>query len=263
MLLLARIRPIERLIGFDRLTVWHRLNGILCVSLIGAHVLFIVLGYGLTDGVSIFSEVSTLLGTYPYMHAALIGFALLVLVIVTSVVFVRRRLRYETCYAIHLMAYLSVLFAWFHQVPTGNEFVLNAAAATYWTILYLVTLGLLILFRLVLPILTGFRHQMRVAEVNEEGPNVVSLRITGRHLDRMGAQAGQFFLWRFMTPKLLWQSHPFSFSAAPDGQSLRITIKNLGDFTSRIGAIPPVPASLAWVRSGCSPMPYANGNEWH
>lgn len=113
-LLLARIRPVERLIGFDRLTVWHRLNGILCVSLIGAHVLFIVLGYGLTDGVSIFSEVSTLLGTYPYMHAALIGFALLVLVIVTSVVIVRRRLRYETWHAIHLMAYLSVPFAWFH-----------------------------------------------------------------------------------------------------------------------------------------------------
>jgi predicted ferric reductase/uncharacterized protein with FMN-binding domain len=237
-LLLARIRPIERLIGFDRLTVWHRLNGILCFYLIVAHVVFIVLGYGLTDGLSVVDELSTMLGSYPYMHVALIGFALIVAVVVTSLVVVRRRLRYETWYLVHLMAYVGVLLAWFHQLPTGNEFVLNAAAATYWTLIYLVTLALLILFRLILPIIDGFRHQMRVAEVTVEGPNVVSLRITGRHLERMGARAGQFFLWRFMTPKLVWQSHPFSLSAAPDGQSLRITIKNLGDFTSRIGAIP-------------------------
>lgn len=238
-LLLARIRPIERLIGFDRLTIWHRYNGMLCFYLIVAHVVFIVLGYGFTDQVSIVNEISTMLDIYPYMHLALIGFALLVVVIVTSLVIVRRRLRYETWYLVHLTAYLAVLLAWFHQLPTGNEFVLNAAAATYWTVLYLATLGLLILFRLALPIVYGFRHQMRVAEVNEEGPNVVSLRMTGRHLDRMGALAGQFFLWRFMTPRLVWQSHPFSLSAAPDGQSLRITIKNLGDFTSRVGAIPP------------------------
>jgi predicted ferric reductase/uncharacterized protein with FMN-binding domain len=238
-LLLARIRPVERLIGFDRLTVWHRYNGLLCFYLIVAHVVFIVLGYGLTDQVSIVNEVSTMLGTYPYMHLALISFALLVVVIVTSLVIVRRRLRYESWYLVHLTAYLAVLLGWYHQLPTGNEFVLNAAAATYWSVLYLATLGLLILFRLALPIAYGFRHQMRVAEVEKERPNVVSLRMTGRHLDRMGAQAGQFFLWRFMTLRLMWQSHPFSLSAAPDGQSLRITIKNLGDFTSRVGAIPP------------------------
>jgi predicted ferric reductase/uncharacterized protein with FMN-binding domain len=238
-LLLARIRPIERLVGFDRLTVWHRLNGILCFYLILAHIVFITLGYGLTDRLSIIDEFTTMVGTYPGMQAALIGSALIVAVVVTSLVIVRRRLRYEAWYLVHLMAYLGVLLAWFHQVPTGNEFVLNAAAATYWTVLYVATLALLILFRLAIPIIYGFRHQMRVAEVVTEGPNVVSLRMTGRHLDRMGARAGQFFLWRFMTPRLVWQSHPFSLSAAPDGQSLRITVKNLGDFTSRIGEIPP------------------------
>ena len=238
-LLLARIRPIERLVGFDRLTVWHRLNGFLSFYLILGHVVFITLGYAFTDRLSITSEISTLLDSYPYMHAALVGTLLIVAVVVTSVVIARRRLRYETWYAVHLMAYIAVLLAWFHQTPTGNEFVLNAAAATYWAALYLITLGLLLLFRLAIPIAYGFQHQMRVAEVVVEGPNVVSLRMTGRHLSRMGARAGQFFLWRFMTPKLVWQSHPFSLSAAPDGQSLRITIKNLGDFTSRIGEIPP------------------------
>jgi len=239
LLLLARIRPVERLIGFDRLTVWHRVNGMMCFYMILAHIAAISIGYSITDHLTIVNEVGTLVGTYSGMVAAAAGSVLILAVVVTSLVIVRRRLRYEVWYLVHLMAYLGVLLAWFHQLPTGNEFVLNAAAASYWTTLYLVTLAVLILYRLVIPIAYGFRHQMRVAEINQENPNVVSLRITGRHLDRMGARAGQFFLWLFMTPKLVWQSHPFSLSAAPDGQSLRITIKNLGDFTSRIGAIPP------------------------
>ena len=36
-----------------------------------------------------------------------------------------------------------------------------------------------------------------------------------------------------------WASHPFSLSAAPDGRSLRITVKDVGDFTGRIGDIAP------------------------
>jgi ferredoxin-NADP reductase/uncharacterized protein with FMN-binding domain len=37
----------------------------------------------------------------------------------------------------------------------------------------------------------------------------------------------------------MWESHPFSLSTAPDGQSLRITVKSLGDFSSRIGEMRP------------------------
>ncbi|GAC1521880.1 MAG: ferric reductase-like transmembrane domain-containing protein [Chloroflexota bacterium] len=238
-LLLAHIRWFERLVGFGRLTTWHRTNGKICFSLILVHVTSITLGYALIDRISIPSEVSTLLRTYPDMIQASIGTALIVLVVVTSLVIVRRHMRYEAWYFVHLISYLAVFLAWLHQVPTGNEFVLNAAAAMYWTALYVITLALVIVFRLAVPVVLAFWYQLRVAEVMTEGPNVVSLRITGRHLDQMGARAGQFFLWRFLTWKLAWQSHPFSLSAAPDGQSLRITIKSLGDFTSRMGEIRP------------------------
>ena len=67
----------------------------------------------------------------------------------------------------------------------------------------------------------------------------MSLRITGRDLDRLRARAGQFFLWRFLTAALWGTAHPFSLSAAPDGRSLRITVKGLGDHTARIAQIPP------------------------
>jgi len=239
MLLLARLRRIERLVGLDRLTVWHKYNGQACLYLVLAHVVFITIGYAMLDQLSIAAQITSLLGTYTDMIQATIGTALIVLVAVSSLVVVRSRLPYETWYFVHLTAYAGNFLGWLHQIPTGNEFLLNSTAAAYWTALYVVTLALVILFRFAQPVYYTFWYQLRVAEVSAETHNVVSLRITGRHLDRMGARAGQFFLWRFMTPTLVWQSHPFSLSAVPDGQSLRITVKSLGDFTSRIGELRP------------------------
>ena len=57
------------------------------------------------------------------MITATIGTALLIAVVATSVVIVRRRLRYEWWYAVHLLAYAGIALAWFHQIPTGNELV--------------------------------------------------------------------------------------------------------------------------------------------
>ncbi|HEX7582611.1 MAG TPA: hypothetical protein VF321_05945, partial [Gaiellaceae bacterium] len=37
-ILLARVPALERLVGFDRLTVWHRWNGHACLDLVLAHV---------------------------------------------------------------------------------------------------------------------------------------------------------------------------------------------------------------------------------
>ena len=246
-LLLARLPWLERLVGFDRLSGWHRWNGHACLYLVLAHVVLSVWGYALMDRLSIPKEISTMLGggIYPGMITATIGTALLILVVVSSVVVVRRRLPYEAWYAVHLTAYASIALAWFHQIPTGNELVLDRAAADYWRALYLATLGALLVFRVVVPIANAFRYRLRVAEVVAEGPGVVSLLIAGRNLDRLGARAGQFFLWRFLGRGRWWASHPFSLSASPDRGSLRITVKSLGDFSHRLAEIRPGTRVLA------------------
>jgi predicted ferric reductase len=240
-LLLARLPAVERLFGFDRLTVWHRWNGHACLDLVLAHVVLSVWGYALMDRISLPKEVSTMLGggVYPGMITATVGTGLLVAVVVTSVVIVRRRLRYESWYAVHLLAYAGIALAWFHQIPTGNELVLDRVAADYWRALYVGTIGLLVAFRIVGPTLNALRYRLRVAEVVPEGPGIVSLRITGRRLDRLDARPGQFFLWRFLDRKRWWAAHPFSMSEKPDGRSLRITVKALGDFSSRLAEIAP------------------------
>ena len=239
--LLARLPFLERLAGFDRLTVWHRWNGHACLDLVLAHVVLSIWGYSLMDRLSIAKETSTMIwgGIYPGMITATIGTFLFVAVVVSSIVVVRRRLRYEWWYAVHLTAYAAIALAWFHQIPTGNELVLDRVAADYWTSLYIATLALLVVFRIGVPFLNAFRFRLRVADVVEEGPGVVSLLMRGRGLDRLKAEPGQFFLWRFLARDSWWASHPFSLSAAPTDTSLRITVKALGDFSDKIRRVRP------------------------
>jgi predicted ferric reductase len=239
--LLARLPWLERLYGFDRLTVWHRWNGHACIDLVAAHVVFIVWGYALLDKLPLSKEISTMLngGVYPGMITATVGTGLLIAVVASSVVIVRRRLRYELWYAVHLATYAAIALAWFHEIPTGNELVLDTVAADYWRSLFAATLAVILVFRLLLPIANGFRFRLRIAEVVPEGPGVVSLLIVGDRLDRLPARAGQFFLWRFLARGHWWTSHPFSLSQEPDGRSFRITVKALGDHTARLAQLKP------------------------
>jgi predicted ferric reductase len=237
--LLARLPWLERMVGFDRLTRWHRWNGHATLWLVLIHVVTIVIGYAGLDRLGIWEEIKTLYTSYPGMLTASIGTALYILVVVTSIVIVRARLRYEWWNGVHITIYAGIALAWFHQVPTGNEFIHREAATWYWRSLHLAVLALLVVFRLLVPIVNAFRYRLRVVEVVAEAPGVTTVRIAGPGLARLRANAGQFFLWRFLTRGHWWSSHPFSLSQAPDGQSLRITVRGLGDFTRAISRIAP------------------------
>ena len=233
LLLLARIPWL----GFDlRL---HRWNGTACLVLLLAHAVLIVAGYTVGDRISLLDELGRLIAGYPGVITAIAGLAALIAVSVTSAIVVRRRLRYETWYFVHLYAYLGVALAFSHQLATGSEFVGRPGARAYWYALYAVTLGSLVGFRVLLPVWRSARLRLRVVRVVDEAPGVVSLEIGGVGLDRLKARTGQFFTWRFLTRRHWWEAHPFSLSAAPDGRRLRITVKGLGDYTTSLRDVAP------------------------
>jgi predicted ferric reductase len=244
-LLLARLPVLEHLVGFDRLTVWHRRNGKAALGLILVHTVFVTAGYTLTDQVSLGSEIGSLLHDYPHMVTATVGTGLLILVVVTSLVLVRRRLPYELWQLVHLTAYAGIALGYLHQVPAGTDLAGSHSAAVYWHVLYLTTLGILVVFRVLVPIGQALRFRLRVESVVREGPSVVSIIVTGHHLERLGAQGGQFFRWRFMSRGLWAVSHPFSLSAAPGGDHLRITVKAVGGYTERLATLAPGTRVLA------------------
>ncbi len=238
-ILLSHLPWLERVAGFDRLTVWHRWNGFACVVLVVAHTLMAVYGYSLPNNRGFFQEFWLMVGqgAFPGMVTATISTALFVVVAVSSLVIVRARLSYEAWYAVHLTAYAAIALAWFHEIPIGGELALNPGAALYWRVLFFATIAIVAL-RVASPVYAWLRYRLRVTEVKPEGGGVTTLRMTGRRLDRLGAQPGQFFIWRFLSAGQWWTAHPFSLSAAPDGLSLRISVKASGDHTARMGAIP-------------------------
>ncbi|MEA2126588.1 MAG: hypothetical protein QOI80_3370 [Solirubrobacteraceae bacterium] len=238
-LLLARLPWLERLAGFDTLTEWHRRNGRLCLILLLAHTVLITAGYTVAARTSLPHEISKLLTRYDNMVTATIGLGLLMAVVITSLVIVRRRLRYEVWYAVHLATYAGIALAFAHQLSDGSEFSADPAARSYWTALYVITLVAIVGFRFAVPLWQALWHRMRVEAVVPEGPGVVSLHISGRRLDQLHARSGQFFLWRFLTSDGWWQSHPFSLSAPPTPDRFRITVKSLGDFSGRLARLRP------------------------
>jgi len=59
--LMARIPPLERGIGADRLARWHAMGGRYTVGLVACHALLITWGYAITAHESVTSETATLL----------------------------------------------------------------------------------------------------------------------------------------------------------------------------------------------------------
>jgi len=231
LLLMARVAVLERRLGFDGLARWHRWNGFGAVVLVVAHAATITLGYAAAGHLSVLGQVGDFIRHYPDVLMAILSTALLIGVAATSIRASRARLSRETWYFVHLYTYLAVGLGFAHQLAVGSDFVGDRVARLWWVALYVAVGASILLWRVGRPLVFNARHRLQVADVVPEGPGVFSIYVTGRALERIPAQAGQFFLWRILTRDSWWQAHPFSLSAAPHGRSLRITIKELGDFT--------------------------------
>ncbi|MEV5407814.1 ferredoxin reductase family protein [Thermopolyspora sp. NPDC052614] len=237
--LMARVPALERGVGSDRLARWHARGGRYTVGLAVAHTLLTIWGYALPARTGPVDQAVTLILSYPEVLEATVAVLLLVGVGAVSARAARRRLRYETWYYLHFYTYLAAYLGFGHVLVNGQEFVGSRLAQVAWYALYLGVAALVAWFRLLAPIRQAVRHRLRVAAVVPEGPGVVSVYITGRRLGRLRAEAGQFFRWRFLARGLWWTATPYSLSAPPDGRSLRITVKELGDHSGALARLRP------------------------
>jgi len=237
--LVARMPPLERAIGQDRLVRWHRKLGPWPLYLLVAHGTLITIGYAQAAHDGLLHQLGQLLWTYPGILASAAGFVLLMAAGVTSYKKARARLAYETWWSVHLYTYLALYLSFSHQVHTGASFVGHPWARHFWTALWIGTLALVISCRLLLPLWRSLRHRVRVVGVQPEGPGVSSILLEGRRLDRLPVAGGQFLQWRFLRPGMWWQAHPYSLSAAPSRRHLRITVKDLGDHSATLAALRP------------------------
>jgi len=234
LIVIARVPWIEKSVGFDRLVLLHRKLGPISFTLISIHVLAIAYGYSLADSQGLFTEIASIISTYSWMYAALLAYVLFVVIAISSAGSIRRSLRYESWWKLHLISYFAVALSFMHQLLTGSLFIFNQAARIWWAILYGYSAFTLLLWRFLVPVVRSFRHRLQVDHVVTEGQSAVSVYIKGRDLRKLHAVGGHFFEWRFLSKSLWGQAHPYSLSATPTDEMLRITVKNLGDHSSAL-----------------------------
>ena len=238
-LLVSRVPVVERVLGFDGLLRWHRRLAPWPISLIAAHVVLLTLAYAQAARAGIWHEVGTIVGSFPWMIEATIGFLLMMAVAVVSIRAIRRRVRRERWWAFHLCMYLALALAFAHIIVLGPSFVRHPLSRSLWVVFWLATAGMVIAYRFGLPLVRTVRHRLKVVEVRPEGPGVVSVICKGRRLERLAVSGGQFFEWRFLTRGMWWQAHPFSLSARPKPPYLRLTVKDRGDFSAAVASLQP------------------------
>lgn len=238
-LLMGRAPWIEQVFGLDKLAVMHQKNGKRTILLILAHPLLLTFGYSLTSNKSFIEQFIIFLTKYPDVLLAFIALILFTSIVYLSLYIVWRRLKYESWYLTHLFTYVAVLLAWGHQLTNGEDFLANKTFTYYWYFLYLFVFGNHLLFRFAKPLYLFSKHQFAVHKVVRETHNAISLYITGTKMQQFNVLPGQFMIFRFLTSKRWWQAHPFSLSQHKIDGTIRITPKNVGDFTSQLASIKP------------------------
>ena len=235
LVLVARPRSIERRLGLDRMFVWHRVLGETMAVLVGAHVFVGVAEWAATERVT--AALTDLTGREPYMALATIGAALIGLVTITSLRSLRRRLSYETWYFVHLLAYVGFAVSLPHEIVLGNDLADDRLARILWVCVHIAVAVWIVDGRWG-PAVRAFARPLRVRAVRALNDDTVEITLAGSSLRSRRADAGQFVMLRALSPRLWWQAHPFSLSAAPDSSGLCVTVKRRGDASNAIVALP-------------------------
>ena len=233
LMLIGRVRWLEQSFGLDRLVWVHHKNGLLVLCALIAHPILVTAGHAMKERASPWVQLKDFFANWDATPLAAVGWLIFLTLGALSLAPVRRRMRYESWYAIHLSAYPAVVLAFFHQ-RVGRDLAKNHFFSAYWYGLYAFVAVNLIVFRFLSPAFLFWRHRFTVERLERETNEVTSVVIRGRDLAAFRIQAGQFMFVRFWAEGFWWQAHPFSMSRLPDGSEIRLSIKNVGDFTAAI-----------------------------
>jgi predicted ferric reductase len=236
LVLVARAPALERGVGADVLTRWHAKGGRLVTTLVLLHACAAIAAWAQSRNEAVLVAAAQALAV-PAVAAATAGTLLMLVAAGASARYARRRLRYERWHGVHLLMYAAIALSFGHML-VGPDLVGHRILQIGWALAYTHVFALVLRYRVITPLRRAARHRMCVTEVRAEGPDVVSIRVEGRHLDELRAEAGQFFRWRFLNPDHWLSAHPFSLSAPPTASTLRLTVKVQGDGTQDLQDLP-------------------------
>jgi predicted ferric reductase len=235
---MSRVGWLEDWFGAHDLLIWHRALGGMLVILVPLHAAFLIIGYGISSKASPLHETWVMLTTLEDMISAFVATGVLVVAGFLAIRAVRRRMPYELFHFLHMTMYAVLIAGYGHEFALGTQLMKPGFGRWYWISLHVFVVVCVVWGRLVEPLVFNLRHRFRVVRVVREDRDWVSIYVGGAALDRMDVQAGQYFRWRFFSRACWWQAHPFSMSAAPNRDWLRVTVKAVGRHTTELLEVP-------------------------
>ena len=150
---------------------------------------------------------------------------------------------YERWRALHRSTGLFVAAGFVHGLLDGTPF--GAAPVLRWSLVAVGGIGLAFyVYRELLARFFLSLHDYQVQTVHEVVPGLVeiSLRPLGRAMHFVPGQ----FAMVYLEAKDGWHRHPFTIASAPEESDVRVTVKALGDYTSRLAELiePGMPAVI-------------------
>ena len=143
---------------------------------------------------------------------------------------------YEWWRASHGVLALFVVFVGTVHILQVGYYISELWQQITWAGLSLAAMGMLIHNRVWRPMQMR-KKPWRVSNVMQEVDGIWSIEFEPDGHPGLDFTAGQFVWVTFGNSPFSLQQHPFTISSSPEKKSIRLTIKELGDFTSEIGNV--------------------------
>ena len=240
--------------GIDRAAIWHRRVAITGLVLLAPHILLSSSPHGTALGgplgaigaIGLVALASwAILPRWQSVVPRLLRGLVLAARDAPGVRTVRRLFGgYERWRALHRTTGLFVAAGFLHGVLDGTPF--HGAAVLRWSYVGIGAVGVgFYVYRELLARFFLSLHDYQVEAVREldESLTEIALAPIGRPVDFVPGQ----FAMVYLEGKDGWHRHPFTIASAPAERTVRVTVKALGDYTSRVKRIiePGMPAVIS------------------
>ena len=231
--LTARFRYVTEPWGEDVIYHFHRQLSLIAVALVIAHPLILF---------AVRPELIALLNSFraPWRaRFAAISTYSLIAIVVTAIWRVKLRIKYETWHITHIvLAIVAVTAGLLHMIGWGR-YLVSPQKRALWIALPIFWLALLLYIRIVKPLFL-LRRPYRVSEVRKERGDTTTLVMHPDGHPGFRFSPGQFGWLTLWGSPFKITGHPFSFSSSSEVTDGRVemSIRNLGDFTSKIHEVP-------------------------
>ncbi len=213
--------------GLDKVYVNHSKIGSIAFSLMLFHPLFLVIKY------LIVSTREAALFFVPFINMPISWgiLSLLIMIILISLTFYIK-IKYNVWKISHKFMTLAFLFAILHTMLISSDVSRNNILRYYILILALFAL-FVILRKFLMEKFSINRFKYNIKNVKQLNKDILEIEMEpfGQMMTYL---SGQFAFFSFLSSGVSSESHPFSISSSDVDTNLKITVKNLGDYTGTL-----------------------------